>query len=123
MRFNQFKNRENDQDMKKMNISRNEDHPIIDTIKRFVLPKLDSIMMNSVISNSSFVNLDKFIRNTLNDMIGGSSILKNFFYITIKNEGLGLKMLSGRYLACKYKSDTHFSLEIMTSRSSSNATL
>jgi hypothetical protein len=42
---------------------------MIDASKRFVLTRLDNSMMNAVISKIKLEDLDKFIRNIINDMI------------------------------------------------------
>jgi hypothetical protein len=60
---------------------------ITDAIKKFVLLRLDYTMMNSVISKVELTGLDKFVRNITNDLGGDSSLSKNLFYTSSKNDG------------------------------------
>jgi hypothetical protein len=59
-------------------------------------------MMNSVIDVTELSNLDKFIRNVINELVGGPGLSKDLFYTANKNGGFGLKLLTERYQACKY---------------------
>jgi hypothetical protein len=83
---------------------------IIDVIKRFVLPKRDYTMMNSVVSKTKFANIDKFIRSIITDLVGGPSLSKDLFYTVCKNGGLGLETLSEKYSACKFNIVARFFL-------------
>jgi hypothetical protein len=81
---------------------------IIDATRRFILPRLDYTMMNSIISITELGKLDEFIRNMFNEMIGGPALSKDLFYTSTKNGGLGLRQLTERYQACKYNTIAHF---------------
>jgi hypothetical protein len=43
-------------------------------------------------------------------MIGGPSLSRDIFYTSGENGGLGLKLLSERYAACKLNNIAHFFL-------------
>jgi hypothetical protein len=58
---------------------------IIDAIRRFILPRLDYTMMNSVIGVTELDKLDRFIRNMINEMIGGPALSKEMLYTSTKN--------------------------------------
>jgi hypothetical protein len=81
---------------------------IIDAIRIFILPRLDYTMMNSIMEITELDKLDKFIRNMINEMVGGPALSKDLFYVSTKNGGLGLRLLTERYQACKYNSVAHF---------------
>jgi hypothetical protein len=85
---------------------------IIDAIRRFILLRLDYAKMNSIMGITELSNLDQFIRNIINEMVEGPSLSKDLFYTANKNRGLGLRLLAGRYQACKYSTITHFSKEM-----------
>jgi tRNA A-37 threonylcarbamoyl transferase component Bud32 len=69
---------------------------IIDAVRRFVLPRLDYTMMNSITGTTELSNLDQYIRNIINEMIGGPALSKDLFYTANKNGGLGLRLLTER---------------------------
>jgi hypothetical protein len=50
---------------------------IIDAIRRFILPRLDYVMMNSIMGITELSNLDQFIRNIIHEMIGGPALSKD----------------------------------------------
>jgi hypothetical protein len=52
---------------------------IIDAIRRFILPRLDYTMMNSVLGITELNKLDGFIRNMINEMIRGPALSKDLF--------------------------------------------
>jgi hypothetical protein len=81
---------------------------IIDAIRRFVLPRLDYTTMNSILGIRELRGLDQLIRNIINEMVGGSGLSKDLFYTTTKNGGLGLRLLTERYQACKYNTKPTF---------------
>jgi hypothetical protein len=81
---------------------------IIDAVRRFILPRLDYTMMNSVMGITELRKLDEFIRNMINEMVGGPALSKDLFYTSTKNGGLGLRQLTERYQACKYNTVAHF---------------
>jgi hypothetical protein len=66
-------------------------------------------MMNSIMGVTELNKLDQFIRNIINEMVGGSALSKDLFYTANKNGGRGLRLLTERYQACKYNTITHFS--------------
>jgi hypothetical protein len=53
---------------------------IIDAIRRFILPRLDYTMMNSVVGITELRKLNEFIRNMINEMVGGPALSKDLFY-------------------------------------------
>jgi hypothetical protein len=81
---------------------------IIDAIRRFILPRLDHAMMNSIMGITELSNLDQFIRNIINEMVVRPALSKDLFYIANKNGGLELRLLRERYQACKYNTRAHF---------------
>jgi hypothetical protein len=81
---------------------------IIDAIRRFVLPRLDYTIMNSIMGITELRRLDQFIRNIVNEMVGGPVLTKDLFYMTTKNRGLCSRLLMERYQACKYNTIVHF---------------
>jgi hypothetical protein len=44
----------------------------------------------------------------INEMIGGPALSEDMFYSSTKNWGLGLRILTERYQACKYNTVAHF---------------
>jgi hypothetical protein len=82
---------------------------IIDAITRFIQPRLDCTIMNSITGITELRKHYQFIRNIINEMIGRSALSKDLFYTATKNSGLGLRLLTKRYQACKYNTITHFS--------------
>jgi hypothetical protein len=70
---------------------------IIDAIRRFTLPRLDYTMMKSIMGITELSSIDQFVRNIINETIGGPVISKNLFYTANKNGGLGLRLLTKRY--------------------------
>jgi hypothetical protein len=58
---------------------------IIDAIRTFILPRLDYTMVNSIIGITEIDKLDKFIRNMINEMIGGPALSEDMFYSSTKN--------------------------------------
>jgi hypothetical protein len=81
---------------------------IIDAIRRFILPRFDHTMMNSIMGITELNKLDQFIRNIINEMIRGPALSKDLFYTATKNGGLRLRLLTERYQACKYNTIAHF---------------
>jgi RIO-like serine/threonine protein kinase len=69
---------------------------VIDAIKRFVLPRLDYPMMNSVMGVTELSELDKFVRNIINELVGRSALSKDIFYTANKNGRFGLRLLTER---------------------------
>jgi hypothetical protein len=65
-------------------------------------------MMNSIMGVTELSSLDQFIRNIINEMVGGPALSKDLFYTANKKGGLGLRLLAERYQACKYKTIAHF---------------
>jgi hypothetical protein len=59
---------------------------IIDAIRRFILPRLDYVLMNSILGIIEMKKVDQFIRNMLNEMIGGPVLSKDMFYTATKME-------------------------------------
>jgi hypothetical protein len=70
---------------------------IIDVIRRFILPRLDYTMMNSIMGVTELSSLDQLIRNIINEMVGGSTLSKDLFYIANKNKCQALRLLTKRY--------------------------
>jgi hypothetical protein len=81
---------------------------VIDAIRRFILPRSDYTMMNSIKGLTELDKLGKFIRNMINEMIGGPALSKDMLYTSTKNGGLGLRLLTERYQTCKYNTVAHF---------------
>jgi hypothetical protein len=54
-------------------------------------------MMNSVIGVPELGELDKFIRNIINEMIGEPALSKDIFCTANKNGGFGLRLLAERW--------------------------
>jgi hypothetical protein len=44
---------------------------IIETIRRFILTRLGYTMMSSIMGITELSSLDQFIRNIINEMVGG----------------------------------------------------
>jgi hypothetical protein len=44
----------------------------------------------------------------VNEMVADPSMWKDLFYVTTKNGGLCLRLLTERYQACKYNTVAHF---------------
>jgi hypothetical protein len=59
---------------------------------------------------------DKFIRNIINEMIGGPVLLKDIFYTASKNEGFGLRLLAERYQTCNYNTIANFLQRVQGTR-------
>jgi RIO-like serine/threonine protein kinase len=60
---------------------------IIDAFRRFVLARLDYTMMNNIMGTTELSSLNQYIRNTINEMIGGPALSKDLFYAANKNGG------------------------------------
>jgi hypothetical protein len=58
---------------------------IIDAITRFIQPRLDYTIMNSITGITELRKHYQFIRNIINEMIGGSVLSKDLFYMATKN--------------------------------------
>jgi hypothetical protein len=83
---------------------------IIHAIKTFVLPRMDYIMMNSIVKLTSLEKIDRFIRKIINEKVGGPCLSTDLFYSSWKNGGFGLKLLTERYAACNLNNIAHFFL-------------
>jgi hypothetical protein len=108
MKFNKYRVEKTMTILEKLIYSGLKVPQIIDAIRRFILPRLDYTMMNSVLGIMELDKLDRFIRNMINEMIGGPALSKDMFYTATKNGGLRLRLLTERYQACKYNTVAHF---------------
>jgi hypothetical protein len=54
-------------------------HQIIDAIRRFILPRLDNTMMNSIMEITQLKELDQLIRNIINELVGRPALSKDLF--------------------------------------------
>jgi hypothetical protein len=64
--------------------------------------------MNSVMGVTELCELDKLVRNIINEMVGGPALYKDVFYTANKNRGFGFLLLTERYQTCKYNTVAHF---------------
>jgi hypothetical protein len=108
MKFNKYRIEKTMMILERLRYSGLKVTQVIDAIRRFILPRLDYTMMNSVLGITELDKLDKFIRNMINEMIGGPALLNVMFYTSTKNGGLGLRLLTERYQAYKYNTVAHF---------------
>jgi hypothetical protein len=69
---------------------------VIHAIKSYILPKLDYVMSNPVISVTKLSKLDVLIRKQLNNLIGGPALSNDLFYTSCKSGGFGIKNLRER---------------------------
>lgn len=69
----------------------------LDSIKRFIIPKLDYELANGVCPKGELEMLDRQIRCTLQDLLGKQSMPVEFFYTAWKDGGLGLSKLVDRW--------------------------
>jgi hypothetical protein len=82
---------------------------VFDAIRTWVLQRLDYCFMNSVVSLTKIRKVNNLIREIINEKIG-TPFLKDMFYTSWKNGGLGIKTLRERYFACKFNNLAHFFL-------------
>lgn len=64
----------------------------LDAIKKFVLPTLDFALITSDVSLVELRSLDQHLRGLINKQIKSSSLPKPFFYLPIKDGGLGIQI-------------------------------
>jgi hypothetical protein len=72
--------------------------------------------MNNVMEMTELGEFDKFIRNIINETIGGPSLFKDIFCKANKNRGFGLRLLAGKHQACKYNTIAHFTKRPMNKK-------
>jgi hypothetical protein len=51
-------------------------------------------MMNSIIGSTEINKLDQFIRNTINEMIGGPALSKDLYYTATKKWRIKIKIIN-----------------------------
>ena len=69
----------------------------LDSLKRFIIPKLDYELANGVCPKGELAMLDQQMRCALQDLFGRQSMPIEFFYTTWKDGGLGLPKLVERW--------------------------
>jgi hypothetical protein len=69
MKFNKYRIEKTMMILERLRYSGLKVPQVIDAIRRFILPRLDYTMMNSVIGITELDKLDRFIRNMINEMI------------------------------------------------------
>ena len=69
----------------------------LDSLKRFIIPKLDYELANGVCPKGELEMLDQQMRCTLQDLLGKQSMPIEFFYTAWKDGGLGLPKLVERW--------------------------
>ena len=70
-----------------------------DLIRRFIVPQLDFILLNSVVSIRDLKRFDKFIRTQIRQWVGGPTLPKAMIYAHWKDGGLNIPSLRDRYQA------------------------
>ena len=69
----------------------------LDSLKRFIIPKLDYELANGVCPKGELEMLDQQMRCALQDLLGKQSMPTEFFYTAWKDGGLGLPKLVERW--------------------------
>ena len=69
----------------------------LDSLKRFIIPKLDYELANGVCPKGELEMLDQQMRCALQDLLGKQSMPTVFFYTAWKDGGLGLPKLVERW--------------------------
>jgi hypothetical protein len=88
MKFNKYRIEKTMKILERLRYSGLKITQIIDAIRRFILPRLDYTMMNTVLGITELSKLDGFIRNMINEMIGGPALSKDLFTHQQRMEGL-----------------------------------
>jgi hypothetical protein len=65
-------------------------------------------MMNSVMSKTELGKIDGYIRNMINEMIGGPALSNDLFYTSWKFGGFGRKKMTERYEEYKFNALSYF---------------
>jgi hypothetical protein len=65
-------------------------------------------MMNSVMGVTELGELDKLVRNIINEMVEGPALFRDRFYTANKNRGFRFLLLTESNQTCKYNKATHF---------------
>ena len=68
----------------------------LDSIKRFIIPRLDYELANGICPKTDLQTLDRIIRCAIQDLVGHQSMPMEFFYSAWKDGGLGLPKLDER---------------------------
>ena len=68
----------------------------LDSIKQFIIPRLDYELANGICPKKDLQSLDRIIRCAIQDLVGHQSMPTEFFYTAWKDGGLGLPKLDER---------------------------